>query len=140
MAKQIQVEIVSAEAHIFSSMADMLIATGEMGEMGIPHGHAQLLTTLKPGQVRVLLSNGTEEIFYISGGFLEIQPERVTVLADIAERAADLDEAEALLAKKQAEKLLEGKHAELNYAEVLAELAKAVAQLRAIQALRKKNK
>lgn len=140
MGFKIDVDIVSAEAHIFSGQASMVFATGELGELGIPFGHAQLLTKLKPGQVRLLQEDGSEELFYVSGGFLEVQPERVTVLADVAERAADLDEVAAIEAKKRAEKLFEDKQADMDYAEALAELARAVAQLRAIQALKKKVK
>jgi len=140
MGFKIHVDIVSAEANIFSGVAEMVFATGELGELGIPYGHAQLLTTLKPGQVRLLQEDGSEELFYISGGFLEVQPDRVTVLADAAERAADLDEAAALEAKRRAEKLFEDKQADMDYAEALAELARAVAQLRAIQMLKKKIK
>lgn len=138
MTKQIQLDIVSAEASIFSGMADMVLASGEMGDLGIPYGHAQLLTTLKPGYIRVIRKDSDEELFYISGGFLEVQPDKVTVLADVAARAADLDEVAVLEAKKHAENLLKEKHAELDYAAALAELAHATAQLRAIQALRKK--
>jgi len=140
MGFKIDVDIVSAEAHIFSGQASMVFATGELGELGIPFGHSQLLTTLKPGQVRLLQEDGSEELFYVSGGFLEVQPHRVTVLADVAERAADLDEVAAIEAKKRAEKLFEDKQADMDYAEALAELARAVAQLRAIQALKKKVK
>ena len=140
MSFDVNVDIVSAEAHIFSGKAEMVFASGELGEMGVSFGHAQLLTSLKPGYVRLRKANETDEIFYISGGFLEVQPERITVLADVAERAADLDEAAAIEAKKQAEKLLEGKQAELDYAVALMELARASAQIRAIQALKKKAK
>ncbi|MAZ39149.1 MAG: F0F1 ATP synthase subunit epsilon [Legionellales bacterium] len=139
MTFYVDVDIVSAEAHIFSGKAQMLFASGELGEMGVSFGHAQLLTSLKPGYVRLRKQDGNDEIFYISGGFLEVQPEHITVLADVAERAADLDEAAALEAKKQAQKLLEGKQAQLDYAVALMELARASAQLRAIQALKRKT-
>lgn len=135
----LQVEIVSAEANIFSGKAETVIATGTEGELGIYPGHTPLLTSLKPGTVRVIKNEGNEEVFYISSGMLEIQPEIVTVLADTASRAADLDEAAAFAAKERAEKLLTDKKADFDYAKAQVALAEAVAQLRAIQKLRKKT-
>jgi len=140
MGFDVNVDIVSAEAQIFSGKAEMVFASGELGELGIPFGHAQLLTRLKPGHIRLRQENGEEEIFYVSGGFLEVQPETVTVLADVAERAADLDEAAAIEAKKRAEKLLDDKQAKVDYATALVELARATAQIKAIEALKKKAK
>ncbi|MFN7097637.1 MAG: F0F1 ATP synthase subunit epsilon, partial [Gammaproteobacteria bacterium] len=123
MAFTIKIDIVSAESHIYSGEASMVSLTGEMGELGIVPGHAQLLTRLKPGHVRVLLADNTEEVFYISGVFAVVQPDMVTVLADTAERAQDIDEVAALEAKEEAERLLKDNKAEMDYAEVLAELA-----------------
>src|SRR5438552_18325242 len=105
----IRLDIVSAEKQIFSGEVDMIFVTGEMGELGIAPGHSQLLTTLRPGYVRVILPNKEEEVFFISGGMLEVQPYIVSVLADTAIRAEDIDEAAAIAAKEQAEKALAGK-------------------------------
>jgi F-type H+-transporting ATPase subunit epsilon len=136
----IHVDIVSLEKQIFSGRAQAVFATGTLGEMGIYPGHAPLLSSLKPGQVRVLLDSGEEDVFFIKGGLLEIQPGTVTVLADTAIRAIDLDEYAAKEAKERAEKLLSSKHSDFEYTQAAAELAEAVAQLRAIQQLRKKYK
>ncbi len=138
MAMTIHVDIVSAEGEIFSGKALMVFAPAEMGEVGIAPRHTQLVTRLKPGSVRVKVKEGEEELsFYVSGGMLEVQPDVVTVLADTAIRAADLDESAALEAKQRAEDVLAGKQAEFEYAKAQAELAEAVAQLRAIEKLRK---
>lgn len=131
-----ELEIVSAEASIFSGRVKHVIVTGSMGELGIHPGHTALLTALKPGQVRAILEEGREEIFYISGGMLEAQPEMVTILADTAVRAGDLDEAAAQAAKEHAEKVLEKQAAGVEYSRALTELAEAAAQLRAIRTLR----
>lgn len=136
----IHLDIVSAEAEIFSGLAAAVNVTGAEGEIGIMPGHAPLLTALKPGLIRVELQDGNEEVFYISGGMLEVQPELVTVLADTAVRASDLDEAAAMEAKERAEKLLADKQAKIEYSQALAELAEAAAQLQAIGRLRKKMK
>ena len=133
----IQCEIVSAEESIFSGAIDMVIATGSMGDLGISYGHSALLTGLNPGPVRVMTGDD-EDIFYISGGFLEVQPEQVTILADTAIRADDLDEAKALEAQKQAEQAVANQTSEVDYASAVADLAAAVAQLRTIQQVRKK--
>lgn len=140
MAMTIHVDIVSAEKQIYSGRAEMLLATGALGELGIAHGHAQLLTSLKPGQVRLKISDTQEEVYYISGGMLEVQPDTVTVLADIASRAEDLDEAAAIQAKAAAEEALANRNADFEYAKAAAELAEAVAQIQAIKALRKRIK
>lgn len=137
MSFTMKIDIVSAEASIYSGTAKMIFLTGEEGELGIAPGHSQLLTTLKPGHVRIELADDMQEIFYISGGFAEIQPDIVTILADTAERAQDLDEVAAVYAREQAEKLLKDK-TDVDYATVLAQLAQAAAQLEAIQQLRKK--
>ncbi|HEY7871611.1 MAG TPA: F0F1 ATP synthase subunit epsilon [Rudaea sp.] len=136
----IRCDIVSAEAEIFRGQAKMVIATGEAGELGIAPRHAPLITRLKPGQVRVIAENGEEQFFYVSGGILEVQPQVVTVLADTAIRAKDLDEAAARRAKENAERLLANRADAVEIAQAQAELMQAVAQLRAIEQLRKQMK
>src|SRR5690606_5872785 len=136
----IRCDIVSAEEEIFHGNAQMVIATGEMGELGIAPRHAPLITRLKPGQVRVQLENGEEQFFYVSGGILEVQPTVVTVLADTAIRAKDLDEAAARNAKAEAEKALADRGEGMDIAEAQAKLAEAVAQLQALERLRKNLK
>ncbi|ORU90749.1 MAG: F0F1 ATP synthase subunit epsilon [Cycloclasticus sp. symbiont of Poecilosclerida sp. M] len=136
MTMTIHVDIVSAEASIYSGLAEMVYAPGEMGELGIAPRHAPLVTRLKPGEIRV--DTGKEELdFFISGGILEVQPHVVTVLADTAIRADDLDEAKALEAKKRAEDALADKASDIDFAKAQAELAEAAAQLQAISRLRK---
>lgn len=136
MSMTIHVDIVSAEASIYAGLAEMVFAPGELGELGIAPRHAPLVTRLKPGEVRV--NTGKEELdFFISGGILEVQPHLVTVLADTAVRADDLDEAKALAAKKQAEDALADKTSDIDFAKAQAELAEAAAQLQAISRLRK---
>lgn len=136
MSMTIHVDIVSAEAEIYSGLAEMVYAPGELGELGIAPRHAPLVTRLRPGEIRV--DTGKEELdFFISGGILEIQPHVVTVLADTAIRAKDLDEAKALEAKKRAEEALANKTSDIDYAKAQAELAEAAAQLSAISRLRK---
>lgn len=136
----IQVDVVSAESSIFAGVADMVIATGSQGELGIAPGHSPLLTTLKPGEIRIQQPDGKEELIYISGGILEVQPNHVTVLAETAIRAPDLDEASALAAKERAQHVLENRTTDFDYSLAQAELAQALAQLRAIQKLRKQVK
>lgn len=138
MSMTVHVDIVSAEAEIFSGTAKMVHASGEMGDLGIMPRHAPLLTKLKPGEVRVERPDGEEEFYYISGGMLEIQPHCITVLADTAVRAKDLDEAAAKQAKERAEQALRDQQGEMDLAQAERELAEAVAQLQAIQKLRKK--
>src|SRR6056297_3761 len=140
MASTIHVDIVSAEAEIFSGDASMVVVTGEEGELGIAPRHAPLLTRIKPGQVRVMLPEGGEEFYYVSGGMLEVQPHVVTVLADTAARAPDLDEAAALRAKEEAERALADRSADMEMAQAQARLAEAVAQLAALERLRKNLK
>ncbi|MCP0914886.1 MULTISPECIES: F0F1 ATP synthase subunit epsilon [Legionella] len=140
MAITTHLDIVSAEREIFSGIVEMVVATGEIGELGIVPGHAPLLTLLKPGEVRVTLPGGEQEVYYISGGMLEVQPYYVTVLADAVERADSLDEAAALAAKARAEEAIANKDADIDYSVAAAELARAVAQIRAIQKVRKKMK
>lgn len=138
MAMTVHVDIVSAEAEIFSGTATMVHASGVMGDLGIMPRHAPLLTKLKPGEVRVERADGEEEHYYVSGGMLEIQPHVITVLADTAVRAKDLDEAAAVEAKERAEQALKDRKGEIEIAEAERELAEAIAQLQAIQKLRKK--
>ena len=130
----IQVDIVSAEREIFSGEAEMVFAPALLGELGIAPGHTPLVTRLAPGDVRVK-HNDTEQIFYVSGGLLEVQPEVVTVLSDTAIRAEDLDEAEVLKAKEEAEKELHDREAGIDFATALAENAELAAQLEAIRRL-----
>lgn len=139
MAMTMHVDIVSAEEEIFSGPAEMVFAPAVMGELGILPRHAPLLTQLKPGEVRIRTGGGEEQFFYVSGGMLEIQPHVVTVLADTALRAKDLDEAAALQAKERAEQALRDKSSEFEYARAQSELAEAVAQLQAIKKLRDKT-
>lgn len=137
MAMTMHVDIVSAEEEIFSGPAEMVFAPAVMGELGILPRHAPLLTQLRPGEVRLRTGDG-EQFFYVSGGMLEIQPHVVTVLADTALRAKDLDEAAAMQAKERAEQALRDKSSEFEYARAQSELAEAVAQLQAIKKLRDK--
>jgi F-type H+-transporting ATPase subunit epsilon len=137
MAMTIHVDIVSAEGAIHSGLATMVFASAELGEVGIAPRHTAFISRLRPGDVRVQKENGEQEHFYVSGGMLEVQPMAVTVLADTAIRAQNLDEAAALEAKRKAEDALAGQVAEFEYAKAQAELAEAIAQLRAIERLRK---
>ena len=136
----LRLDIVSAEKEIFSGEASMVFVTGEMGELGIAPGHSPLITSIKPGEVRALLPNQEEEIFYVKGGMLEVQPFIVTVLADTIVRAHDLDETAALEAKARAEQALSEKMTEIDFAKASSELAEALAQIRAIQKLKKRVK
>ncbi|MFZ4789430.1 MAG: F0F1 ATP synthase subunit epsilon [Candidatus Competibacteraceae bacterium] len=140
MGMTLHVDIVSAEKELFSGVAEMVTAPGELGELGILPRHSQLLTRLKPGQVRVRLQGGEEQLFYVSGGLLEVQPSLVTILSDTAERAKDLDEAAAQSAKHRAEQVLADHRSEFEFARAKAELAEAVAQLQTIERLRKLRK
>ena len=135
----IQVDIVSAEGEIHSGDAAMVFAPASMGEVGIAPRHAPMLTTLKPGEVRVQDADGNEETFYITGGMLEVQPNRVTVLADTALRGDQLGEAAALAAQQDAEKALEGASEQTDVARAQAELAEARARYRAAQKLKGKR-
>ena len=137
MAMTMQCDIVSAEKHIFSGMVEMVVATGTLGDLGVVYGHAPLLTELIPGPVRCVLSGGTEELYYVSGGYLEVQSTTVTILADTAQRASDLDEAAAQQAIEDVQKAIANKDAEFEYSRAAVQLAEAVAQLRALKQLRK---
>jgi F-type H+-transporting ATPase subunit epsilon len=138
MAISIHVDVVSAEESIFSGLAEFVVLPGEVGELGILPGHMPLMTRIKPGAVRLKIQGQEqEEVIFVAGGILEVQPGLVTVLADTAIRGKDLDEAKALDAKKKAEEAMSNRDSELDYARAQAELAEAVAQLVAIQKLRK---
>ncbi len=140
MTKTIQCDIVSAHEEIFSGEETMVIASGIAGELGITPRHAPLITQLKAGPVRVQKANGEEEFFFVSGGILEVQPHMVTVLTDTATRGADLDEAAAKAAKAEAERQLADRTGEMEVAEAQAQLMQAVAQLAALEHLRKNLK
>jgi F-type H+-transporting ATPase subunit epsilon len=133
----IHVDIVSAEAEIFSGLAELVVAPAEMGEVGIAARHAPFLTRLKPGEVRVKVNDQEIYPFFISGGMLEVQPHVVTILADTAIRARDIDEAAALEAKRRAEEMLSDKSGKIDYALAQAQLAEAVMQLRTLEKYRK---
>lgn len=133
----IKCDIVSAEAEIFHGDAQMVIASGEMGELGIAPRHAPLITRLKPGQVRVIPESGEEQFFYVSGGILEVQPSLVTILADTAMRAKDIDENAARRAKEEAERILANRGEAVEIAEAQEQLAMATAQLEALERLRR---
>jgi F-type H+-transporting ATPase subunit epsilon len=137
--KTIEVHVVSAEEEIFSGLALMVTASGSEGDLGIEPEHAPLLTLLKPGEVRIRKLDKSEESIYVQGGFLEVQPNVVTVLSDTAIRAVDLDEARVLEAKERAERLLKDRDAQLEYAKVLEDLTRALAQLRILERLKHSN-
>ena len=135
----VNLDVVSAQESLFSGSIKSLQITGSEGELGIMPGHAPLLTSLKPGMALITKKDGSEEVIYLSGGMLEVQPNHVTVLADVATRGDDLDEQAALEAKKRAEENMNASGTDVDYAAVAAELARAVAQLRVIQATNKRN-
>ena len=139
MTMTIHVDIVSAEREIFSGLAEMVFAPAELGEVGISPRHAPLITKLNPGEVRVKVSDNESYPFYISGGLLEVQPHLVTILADTAIRAKDIDEASALDAKAKAEEALADKSGKIDYATAQAQLAQAVMQLRTLDRFRKRG-
>jgi F-type H+-transporting ATPase subunit epsilon len=134
----VQVEIVSAENEIFSGEAEMVFAPAILGEVGIAPGHTPMLTQLGPGEVRLQISGGGDEAFYISGGMLEVQPKVVTILSDTAQRAEDLDEAAVMKAREDAEKAMSESDSKMDYATALAQSAEAAAQLQTIQRLRRR--
>ncbi|MGR8979622.1 MAG: F0F1 ATP synthase subunit epsilon [Gammaproteobacteria bacterium] len=139
MTMTVHVDIVSAEKEIFSGTAEMVFAPAEMGEVGIAPRHAPLITRLKPGEVRVKINDKESLPYYISGGLLEVQPHLVTILADTAIRAKDIDEAAALQAKARAEEALADKSGKIDYATAQAQLAEAIMQLRTLDRLRKRG-
>ena len=138
MAMTVHCDIVSAEREIFSGLVKLIVASGSLGDLGVAYGHAPLLTVLEPGPVRIVKDNGEEEIYYVSGGYLEVQPYHVTVLADTALRADDMDEAAAQEAKETAQKELTNQSGEIDYSKAAVQLAEAAAQLRTLQSIRKK--
>lgn len=140
MAITVHCDIVSSEEEIFSGLVESITATGQDGELGIQYGHAPLLTPLKPGPVRLLKQDGEEALVFVSGGYLEVQPHLVTILADSAIRADDIDEAAAEEARKAAESLIENQAGEFEYSKAASELAEAAAQLLTVQKLRKQSK
>lgn len=141
MAMTIHVDIVSAEAAIYSGLAEFVVVPAEMGEVGIYPRHAPMITRIKPGSVRIKSPDRAEEdLIFVSGGILEVQPGVVTILSDTAIRGADLDEARVLEAKRQAEEAMRDRSSAMDYAKAQAELAEAIAQLAAIEKLRKKGR
>jgi F-type H+-transporting ATPase subunit epsilon len=136
MAMTIHCDIVSAEEEIFSGLVESLVATGDMGELGVNYGHAPLLTSLMPGPVRIVLQNGEEQVYYVSGGFLEVQPGIVSILADTALRAQDVDEAAAEEARRDAEHALANQSGDFDYGRASAQLAEAAAQLATLRKLK----
>ncbi len=139
MTATIHVDIVSAELEIFSGLAEMLFAPAELGEVGIAPGHAPYISKLNPGEVRVKINESESQPFFISGGMIEVQPHLITILADTAIRATDIDEAAALEARSKAEEVLAGKSGKIDYAKAQAELAQAIMQLRTLERLRKRG-
>lgn len=139
MADTMRCKVVSAEQALFEGDVRMVVAAGELGDLGITPGHAPLITSLKPGPVRVVVENGDDELLFVSGGFLEVIPSQITILADTAERAENLDEAAALRAQEEARRLLNEQQSELDHSSAAAELAEAVARLRVIRQLRQRR-
>ena len=140
MANTIRIDIVSAEGEVYTGEATMVFAPAISGEIGIAPRHAPLLTAMKPGEVRVQTAGGEELLFWVGGGGIEVQPHKVTILADTAARAKDLDEASALAAKQKAEEALRDRVGAIEVAEAQAALANAAAQLKAIEKLRQLRK
>ncbi len=140
MVSTVFCSIVSAEEEIFGGQVEMVIASGTIGELGILPGHTPLLSGVKPGPIRLILEGGEEEVFFASGGFIEVQPTSITILADTALRADDLDEAAALEAQKKAEQELSDQRADIDFARVSADLQEQVAMLRTIQKIRSQKK
>ena len=136
MASTVFCSIVSAEQEIFAGQVEMVVASGTIGELGILPGHTPLLSGVRPGPVRLILEGGEEELFFASGGFIEVQPTSITILADTAIRADDLDEAAALEAKKKAELELSDQRSDIDFARVTADLQEQAAMLRTIQKVR----
>ena len=139
MAMTMHINIVSAESEIFSGTVTQVYAPAEAGEVGIMARHTQMLSTLKPGVVRIVEESGEEQSFYVSGGILEVQPHIVTILSDTALRASDIDESAALEAKARAEAAMKDKASDMDYAKAKSELIAAVAQIEALKKLRKKK-
>jgi len=140
MASTVLCSIVSAEQEIFSGQVEMVIATGTIGELGIMPGHTPLLTGVKPGPVRLILEGGEEEVFFASGGFMEVQPTAITILADTALRADDVDEAAAVAAQQKAEQELGDQRADLDFARVSSDLQEQAAMLRTVRKFRERKR
>ena len=138
MVTTVQCDIVSADESLFSGSVQMVVATGSLGEMGIMPGHAPLLSDLRPGPVRLVKDGGDEEVYYLAGGYVEVQPNSIAILADTAVRAGDIDEAAAAEAVKSAEQAIANQSGEIEYSKAASMLAEATAQLRTVQTLRKK--
>lgn len=136
-AMTVQLDIVSAESNIYSGLVAHLQVTGSEGDLGVMPGHAPLLTPIKPGMARIVKQDGKEEVFYLSGGILEVQPFSVSVLADVVLRAEEIDEQAALEAKRRAEAHMADAGADFNYDAAMVELAKAMAQLRVVETIKK---
>ena len=139
MAMTMHLDIVSAEHELFSGLAEVVVAPAVRGEVGIYPRHTQMISPLKPGEVRVIKQGGEEESIYVSGGILEVQPGTVTILSDTAVRAHDLDEAAAMEAKKRAEQALEDKNSDISEADALAAIAQAAAQIELINKIKNKK-
>ena len=139
MASTVLCTIVSAEEEIYSGQVEMVVATGTIGELGITPGHTPLLTGVKPGPVRLLFEEGNEEIFFASGGYIEVQPGAVTILADTALRASDIDEAAAVEAQKKAEQEQGDQSSDIDFTRVLADLQEQAAMLRTVRKLRERK-
>ena len=139
MAHTMKCKVVSAEQALYEGDVEMVIASGDLGDLGITPGHTPLITSLKAGPVRLVFEDGEDELFFVSGGFLEAIPSQVTILADTAERADNLDEAAALAAKEEAARLLDEQQSEFEYSRAAVELADAVARLRVIEQLRRRR-
>ena len=139
MTQTMKCKVVSAETSLYEGDVQMVVASGDLGDLGITPGHTPLITSLNAGPVRLVYENGTEELFFVSGGFLEALPSQVTVLADTAERAEDLDEAAALRSQEEAKRLLLENNSEFDYSRATIELSQAVARLRVIEQLRRRR-
>ncbi|GLT13317.1 F0F1 ATP synthase subunit epsilon [Vibrio algivorus] len=140
MAMTFHLDIVSAEKKLFSGTVESFMVTGSEGELGIYPGHTPLLTAIKPGMVRLIKQHGHEEIIYVSGGMVEVQPGTATVLADTAIRGEDLDAAKAEEAKRKAEENIKNQHGDIDFVKATTDLAKAIAQLRVIELTRKSRR
>jgi len=140
MSATVRLEIVSLEAGIFSGLVEMVVVTGTMGELGILPKHIPMLTTIKPGQIRIVLQGGAQDIYYISGGIMEVQPELITILADTVIRAVDIDEAEAIAARENAEHILANRKSKVDFTSALIQITQATAKLHTINLLHKNNR
>ena len=140
MANTVQCDIVSAQENIFSGKVEMLTATASNGELGVMAGHAPMLTGLAPGPVNLTTEDGTEEVYFVSGGYLEVQPHHISILADTAQRAHDMDEAAAKKARDEAEREMANRSSDVDYSRAAAQLAEAAAQLRTLEKFRRKKR